>query len=136
MLSAILGWRMRLISSLNVFSIKNQRDDFLKYFENVDLNKMTNTQKLSPLLNLDNKDDLLIVGAYPKKSMATSKGILGEEMILSSISSFSINLLCINLQLQLCEHCNSLSGIKQLIIIIYWVLKKDFSTKTIGTGFL
>jgi hypothetical protein len=72
-------WRMRLISSLNVCS-----DDFLKYFENMDLNKMTNTQKLSTLLNLDNKDDLLIVGSYLKKSIATSKGILGEEMILSS----------------------------------------------------
>jgi hypothetical protein len=66
---------------LEYIQYKEQRDDFLKYFENMDLNKMTNTQKLNTLLNLDNKDDLLIVGSY-LKNMAASKGILGEEIIL------------------------------------------------------
>jgi hypothetical protein len=48
---------------LECIQYKEQRDDFLKYFENMDLNKMTNTQKLNTLLNLDNKDDLLILGS-------------------------------------------------------------------------
>jgi hypothetical protein len=52
----------------------------------MDLNKMTNTQKLNSLLNLDNKDDLLIVGSY-QKNRWQHKIIIGDEMILSALAA-------------------------------------------------
>jgi hypothetical protein len=66
---------MRLISSLNVFSIKNN----VMTFEHIDLNKMSNTQKLNTLLNLDNKDDLLIVGYYLKNLWQHRKEFFGKK---------------------------------------------------------
>jgi hypothetical protein len=64
---------------LECIQYKEQRDDFLKYFENMDLNKKTNTQKLNTLLNLDNKDDLLIVGSYLKNLWQHRKDFLGKK---------------------------------------------------------
>jgi hypothetical protein len=50
-----------------------------KVFENMDLNKMTNTKKLSTLLNVDNNDDLLIVASYLKNLWQHRKEFLGKK---------------------------------------------------------
>jgi hypothetical protein len=84
----------------------------------MDLNKVTKTQKLNILLNHDNKDDLLIVGSYLKKSMATSKLILGEEIILSFISSFSINLLVLTYNYNYVNTVIALAALNRFEIII------------------
>jgi hypothetical protein len=50
--------------------------------------------------------------------MATSKGILGEEMILSSISSFNINLLVLTYNYNCVNTVIALAGLYSFEIII------------------
>jgi hypothetical protein len=71
---------------------------------------MTNTQKPNILFNLDNKDDRLIVGSYLKNQWQHRKEFFGKKLF-SHLSQVSVLIYLV----QLCEHCNSLSGIKQFL---------------------